>query len=140
MNWLQARRSFIHSTCESFEINNRSKHQNTKRKNVFELFLTDSDGLRTQVCKPFFLCTLGFKKTNDRVLDVLKSTPKGKIKPDIDGRGRQMSIHKYKHLDSATNHIESFNPTISHYRREHAPNVRYLPSDVTIIFMHQNFR
>lgn len=36
-------------------------------------------------------------------------------------------------------HIESFNPTISHYRREHAPNVRYLPSDVTITFMHQHF-
>ncbi|KAL4148233.1 hypothetical protein QTP88_002514 [Uroleucon formosanum] len=36
-------------------------------------------------------------------------------------------------------HIESFNPTISHYRREHAPNVRYLPSDVTISLMHQHF-
>jgi len=36
-------------------------------------------------------------------------------------------------------HIESFNPTISHYHREHAPNIRYLPTDVTITFMHQHF-
>lgn len=36
-------------------------------------------------------------------------------------------------------HIETFNPTISHYRREHAPNVRYLPSDVTITFIYQHF-
>jgi len=48
-------------------------------------------------------------------------------------------MNKYKHLDLVTNHIESFNPTISHYRREHSPNVRYLPSDVTITFMHQDF-
>lgn len=138
MNW-QDRRSFVHSTCESSEIISRSKNENTKRKNFFKFFLTDSDGLRIQVCKPFFLCTLGFKKINDRVLDVLKLTPKDKIKPYIDGRGRQLSINKYKHLDLVTNHIESFNPTISHYRREHAPNVRYLPTDVTITFMHQDF-
>lgn len=138
MNW-QDRRSFVHSTCESSETNTNSKNEITKRKNVFKFFLTNSDGLRIQVCKPFFLSTLGFKKTNDRVLDVLRCTPKGKIKPYIDGRGRQLSVNKYKHLDLVENHIESFNPTISHYRREHAPNVRYLPSDVTINFMHQNF-
>lgn len=33
--------------------------------------------------------------------------------------------------------IFSYNPTISHYRREHAPNVLYLPSDLTLIGMYQ---
>lgn len=37
-------------------------------------------------------------------------------------------------------HIESFNPTVSHYRRVHEPKRRYLPSDITITFMHPNFR
>lgn len=37
------------------------------------------------------------------------------------------------------NHINSFNPCISHYRREHAPNRLYLPSDVTITMMHKQF-
>jgi len=36
-------------------------------------------------------------------------------------------------------HIESFNPKKSHYRREHAPDMRYLPSDLTIAHMHQDF-
>lgn len=55
MNW-QDRNDLLISTCESSEIINRSKNENTKRKNVFKFFLTDSDGLRIQVCKPFFLC------------------------------------------------------------------------------------
>jgi len=82
MNW-QDKRSFVHSTRESSETNKNSKNEITKRKNVFKFFLTNSDGLRIHVCKPFFLSTLGFKKTNDRVLDVLRSTPKGKIKSNI---------------------------------------------------------
>ncbi len=36
-------------------------------------------------------------------------------------------------------HIESFRPQISHYRREHAPNRRYLPSHLTITDMHKMF-
>lgn len=27
-------------------------------------------------------------------------------------------------------HIESYRPAIAHYRRKHAPNKRYLPSDL----------
>lgn len=36
-------------------------------------------------------------------------------------------------------HINSFNPTISHHRRVHASKKKYLPSDVTITAMHKNF-
>lgn len=36
-------------------------------------------------------------------------------------------------------HIESFNPTIFHYRREDAPNIKYLPSDISISLMHSDF-
>ncbi|CAH0550782.1 unnamed protein product [Brassicogethes aeneus] len=36
-------------------------------------------------------------------------------------------------------HVESFGPTISHYQRAHAPNKKYLPSDITIIDMHKDF-
>lgn len=35
---------------------------------------------------------------------------------------------------------ESFNPCVSHYRREHAPNKRYLPSDITMKMMHDDFK
>jgi len=38
-----------------------------------------------------------------------------------------------------TDHINSFNPQISHYRREHAPRRRYLPPEVTIKSMFADF-
>ncbi|GFS20485.1 CAI-1 autoinducer sensor kinase/phosphatase CqsS [Elysia marginata] len=37
-------------------------------------------------------------------------------------------------------HIETYNPTIAHYRSAHAPNRRYLPSDVTVHSMYNDFK
>lgn len=34
----------------------------------------------------------------------------------------------------------SFNPSSSHYRREHAPSRLYLPSDITVTLMHNDFK
>lgn len=50
-------------------------------------------------------------------------------------RGRQPSVNKGPH-EVIINHIETFNP---HYRREHAPLTRYLPSDLDITLMHGDF-
>lgn len=60
------------------------------------------------------------------------------LAPPEDQRGRQAAVNK---LDVKTidNHIESFNPCVSHYRWEHAPNRRYLPSDITIRMMHSDY-
>ena len=41
--------------------------------------------------------------------------------------------------ESMINHINFFNPSVSHYRREHAPNRKYLPSDINIKLMHKDF-
>lgn len=61
---------------ENSETNNRSKNRlNIKMKNAFKFFLKNSDGLRIQACKLFFINILGFKIINDRVLD-------DKIKPN----------------------------------------------------------
>ncbi|KAF0690079.1 Uncharacterized protein FWK35_00037667, partial [Aphis craccivora] len=138
MNWSE-RKSYILNTCERFDVKSHKNNENCKRLNSLKLFLYDEFDVRMQVCKPFFLTTLGFKKTNDRVLNVLVSTPKGQITPTSDKRGKHPAINKFKYETLVMDHIESFNPTISHYRREHAPNIRYLPSDVTITFMHQHF-
>jgi hypothetical protein len=43
--------------------------------------------------------------------------------------------HELVHHD----HIEEFNPSISYYRKEHAPNTRYLPSDINATLMHASF-
>ncbi|KAH9641232.1 hypothetical protein HF086_003219, partial [Spodoptera exigua] len=46
-----------------------------------------------------------------------------------------------KQLDRETikQHVESFKPAIAHYRRAHAPNRRYFPSDLTATMMHTDF-
>jgi hypothetical protein len=36
-------------------------------------------------------------------------------------------------------HIESYHPAVSHYRREHAPRRKYLPPELTINDMHKDF-
>lgn len=36
-------------------------------------------------------------------------------------------------------HIRSYNPCVSHYRRAHAPNRLYLPHELSIKDMHQNY-
>lgn len=97
--------------------------------------LTDNNSKSFDVwCKWFFLTTLGFKKNNDKVvynvyLQLLSNkTPPRNIIPELAKRGHDPH-NKYKFNDLIYKHnIESFHPTISHYRREHAPNVRYLPS------------
>lgn len=33
----------------------------------------------------------------------------------------------------------TYDPKISHYRREHAPNRLYLPSDINVTIMHEQF-
>lgn len=42
--------------------------------------------------------------------------------------------------DEINAHIESFNPQITHYRRERAPNRLYLPSDINMVLMHNDFK
>lgn len=69
---------------------------------------------------------------------MISKTPKGYIIPMEDKRGKRRSSN-YIPKDEIDDHIESFHPVISHYHQEHAPNVRYLPSDITINFMHHDF-
>lgn len=91
-----------------------------------------------EVCKVFFLGTLGYDKKNDRrVLAVMKKS----ILEQNDKRdGRNLTNSHAIDRTLITAHIESFNPCVHHYRRVHAPNKRYLPSDLTINDMYQNFK
>lgn len=36
-------------------------------------------------------------------------------------------------------HIDSFHPTVAHYRRHNAPNIWYLPRKLTVQSMFQDF-
>lgn len=69
-----------------------------------------------KVCKVFLLATVGSEKDNDRIIKSVRNTDNNKIVPKSDGRKRPSSrkIDRKIILD----HLNSFAPTISHYRRE----------------------
>lgn len=113
-----------------------TKHPSGSRKGVQYFLRTESgeNGLNVEVCQYFFLATLGFKPNNNTfVRNALE-----KEFPDPDGRGKQMNKHKFDE-SLVIDHIMSFHPETSHYRREHAPFRKYLPSDVTMTKMHKLF-
>ncbi|KAH9639975.1 hypothetical protein HF086_008070, partial [Spodoptera exigua] len=89
-----------------------------------------------EVCKIFFLTTLGYNKKNDRrILDAIKKP----WNAQTDKRGKRE--HKEKiDRNQLKEHIESFRPAIAHYRRKHAPNKRYLPSDLNATLMFKDFQ
>jgi len=120
------------------DVKTRKNTELTNCQKALKCCITDDQGIKTQVCKPFFLTTLGFKKTNDRVLDVLRHYPNGQVEAPDDHRSNK-STKKYLYQHLIEDPIESLNPTVSHYRREHAPNNRYLQSDITVTLMHQLF-
>ena len=112
----------------------------SRRDKTFSYKLKNADGIDRQVCKKFFLQTLGYNEKNDRlVTTVMKTTTLTALTVKKDMRGHHPS-EKKKDRTPIIDHIESFNPSISHYRREHAPNRRYLPSDITIKFMHADYK
>lgn len=87
---------------------------------------------------------MGFSKDNNAfVYETLTNTTSDNDsdkcrrynKTDSRGTKEKPKINR----DIITAHVEMFHPSVSHYRREHAPNKRYLPSDITLKFMHNHF-
>ncbi|CAH0547321.1 unnamed protein product [Brassicogethes aeneus] len=105
---------------------NDSRKQFSKR-----YFLKNENGERLKVCKVFFLTTLGYAGKNDSILRNIDSPPK-------DRRGSYTK--KKVDREIIQTHIKKFSPCVSHYRREHAPNKLYLPSDVTVVNMFSDFK
>ncbi|KAG5870477.1 hypothetical protein JTB14_006397 [Gonioctena quinquepunctata] len=136
MSWSE-QRIFIVGQCQR-QI--PKKHtENSSRANTYFYYLKNEEGTSAQVCKPFFLTTLGFKYNNDTVLqNALKNSQNHLLSTKRDMRGRKPSTSKLDHKKIRI-HIESFNPSISHYRREHAPDRRYSPENINIKFMWNDY-
>jgi len=108
------------------------------RNTTVKYSLRDETGENQQVCKTFFLATLGYNPKNDRIItNVLQNTKKLGVPFAPDKRGTNPKEKVDRELIRA--HVELYSPNVSHYRREHAPDRRYLPSDLTITSMHENF-
>ena len=55
-------------------------------------------------------------------------------------RGKHTPIHKMSESTSIIDHIESYHPSLSHYRRKHAPLRRYFPSGMTVAEVHSTYK
>lgn len=137
------RRAFILHKTSTTGVKRRSQIVTAdgccRRNKSVCYYLPDETGTNQQVCKKFILATLGYELKNDRVLrNVTLRDERTSIVPKQDNRGRKQKENKFDET-LIEQHVESFGPTISHYRREHAPLRKYLPSDITIRAMHKNF-
>ena len=97
---------------------------------------------KIDISKDMFLSTLGYSRKNDKII---ASVFRGNIiagTVPIDGRGRHPPKHKITLNDdnNITEHIMSFNPAISHYRREHDPRRLYLPPEISVKEMHKDYK
>ncbi|XP_016427577.1 uncharacterized protein LOC107755335 isoform X2 [Sinocyclocheilus rhinocerous] len=110
----------------------------SRRNKTFQYHLNNSLGQPQDVCKTFYLTTLGYHPKNDRVIVSVTGNTSGGVPPP-DRRGRHPPANKID-LSPIYQHIESFNPTISDYKCEHAESRRYLPSNVTVMKMYKDFK
>ncbi|XP_060881369.1 uncharacterized protein LOC132952892 [Metopolophium dirhodum] len=89
------------------------------------------------ICKKTFLQTLGY--TNDSVITELVAAVEkdscGQYIKENRGRSRVDIIDR----EVIVKHIELYHPCISHYRRHNAPNIRYLPRELTLKDMFKDF-
>lgn len=90
------------------------------------------------VCKDMFLATLGYTKSSSVVYSILNSTPPESTVATTDQRGKAPCSASVDE-NVLEDHIKKYNPHVSHYRREHAPNRLYLPHTLTALEMHADF-
>ena len=136
------KRNFTASYITATDVKRHRGPANSRRQKTFAYFFKGSSGERIEVCKHFFLTTLGYKKGNDRIVQDCFTSKSNREKNKISFTGSRQGKHeKTQKIDREIikAHVESFHPAVSHYRREHAPKKRYLPSDTTITMMHQDF-
>ena len=88
-----------------------------------------------EVCQTFFLRTLGFKSHKILQIVVRNSTSCLPI-PDARDKSTPMNKLSGEVMRDIDAHIASYGPTISHYRRAHAPNCLHLCPELSISEMH----
>ena len=135
----EEQKMFIATICKRAPVDRFTTGQQSKRTKTFHYFFGNEEGVAVSICKTFFLTTLGYAKNNDTVVqNILHNMQEGSIRPKPSMRGKAPAKNKIDRV-IIRNHINSYHPSISHYRREHAPNRFYLPSDITVESMHKDF-
>lgn len=121
------------------ETNAKRKVEGSRR-NFSRVYMLGEENPQT-VCQKFFLSALGY--TSSTVIEFMLKACKDdhgnrRMLPIEDQRGRHIPVNKVSETP-IKEHINSFKPRPSHYRRSHAPNRKYLPADLSIKTMHQDY-
>lgn len=131
----EAKGLFIKCSIDTKAVQRRKVTSNEKRTITYKYYMNASNLQKTEVCKTFFLTTLGYEANND---SKIKSVMKKDVDKQKNLRGSYERVEKID-KEIIKDHIKQFNPSVSHYRREHAPNRLYLPSDLSVTAMHKQF-
>lgn len=125
------RRAFVQQRINKTAVKRRRVSADTSRRlHTFVYHLPNEQGDNILVCRKMFEDTLNIgdkvvqNALNNESLD--------------DKRGKHTPAHAVDHNIIKAD-VERYHPCRHHYRREHAPLRRYLPSDVSITDMHETF-
>lgn len=138
LNVNEQKNFIFHSVSQQATKRKTTNCLESRRTNTCFYFLKNAEGSKQNVCKTFFLGTLGYEGKNDRIVRDAVNKTNGKVTAKPNKQGKHSKTKFDRNL--IVEHIESFRPTIAHYRREHAPERRYLPSDINITMMYNHFR
>ena len=135
------RRSWLSGHVQTHLVSNSAASGNKNRRsrschNTFSL-QTDTGAISVIVCQKFFLNTLGYS-SNRVLLELIDNIKANSGVPSADCRGKNSPQNKSDH-DLISEHIESYHPLMSHYRREHAPLRRYITNETNLKKMHADF-
>ncbi|CAH1108131.1 unnamed protein product [Psylliodes chrysocephalus] len=87
-----------------------------------------------------FLRTIGLKTDGIITQHMLAKQKNNGLPKVLDERGKTNKNKENNHFnDDIAEHIESYNPQVSHYNLQHAPHRRYLTCDLSIRVMWKNF-
>ena len=122
--WLCGQTRCKHPT--QARIRGESRQRERKQSNTY--FLPN----KGEECQKFFLSNLGYTGNSILCSMFAKMTPT-KITPPSK-RGKHDRKHKMRPetINDIKAHINQFNPSVSHYRRNHAPLRLYLPPELSI--------
>lgn len=126
MSWAE-QRAYVR---ESYTVVVPKRKLISPKRNPRRIFLLEnSDHIKVEVCKVFFLTTLGYRQTNDCILYGANDL--------IDKRGKHMKTPK-KDRNIITQHIKSFNVLAPNSTSRNARQ-RSLPCDLSVSKMHKHY-
>ncbi|XP_062557261.1 uncharacterized protein LOC134222135 [Armigeres subalbatus] len=120
---------------------NAFSEENLRKRHSYEFHIraVASDEV-PKVCRKFFLNTFGYGEHCGNIIYRMVED----ADDDEEARPRSLKRGKYERstekYTSVKTHINKYNPCISHYRREHAPNRLYLPSDLSVRKMYKHYK